>query len=93
MVELRVGLIVKLQRSEGAGDFRAGFARSPDRAGHSFVFWRANDLGSEAAHENALLFREAFGDEQLYAVAAIDADQREPDAGIAGGGLKDCRSR
>ena len=90
VVVARIGLIVKLQRSERPGDCLAGFARSPDRAAHSFVLWRAHHLGSEAAHENALLFREALGHKQLYPVAPIDADQCEANAGIARGGLKNC---
>ena len=51
------------------------------------------DLGAEAAHEDAFFFGEAFGDEEHDLVAAVDADQGEADAGVAGGGFKDGGAR
>jgi len=89
VVELRVGGVVEL---EGGPNVGVGFGESEgaaDGAGHAIGFGGSVDLGAESTHEGAFFFGEAFGDKEDDAVAAVDADEGESDAGVAGGGFGD----
>ena len=93
VVELRVGLVGELAGHEAVGNGGGGLVGAADGSGHAFGFGCAGDLGAEAAHENAFFLGKAFGDEELDFVAAVDADERQADAGVAGGGLKNGAAR
>ena len=60
-----------------------------DSALHALGVRCTSHLGAEGAHDLDLFLGEVLGHEQLHLIAAIDADQRQPDAGISRGRLDD----
>ncbi len=59
---------------------------APAMPSDSGVRWTSS---AESAHEGALFFGEAFGNKEDDAIAAVDADQGQSHAGVAGGGFGD----
>src|SRR5207245_2771725 len=84
-----VGGILELSRHEGGGISGDKLVGASDGALHALGIGCAEHLCAEGPHDRDLFFRKAPGDKELHFVSAIHADQRESDAGVAGGGLDD----
>jgi hypothetical protein len=92
IVEARVGGVLELLRDEAAGGLGGQRARAADGALHALLGRDVLDAPAERLHNLHLLARVAFRHAEHDAVAARRADEREPDAGVAGGRLHDGRA-
>ncbi len=88
-MEVGIGGIFELQRGKRARGFRGHGAAAADGARHGLCLRSADHGGAKATHEDAFLFRKAFGHKEHDLVAAMHAHQGKPHPGIAGGRLED----
>src|SRR5580704_1948274 len=93
VVVVGIGEVFELSGHERrgiGGDQSLGLA---DGALHALCVGSTSHLGAEGAHDLDLFLGEALGHEQLHFIAAIDADEREADAGVSGGRFDDSAAR
>ena len=88
VVEVRIRLVFELSSNPRVRSLRGARLHQLDRAHHSFGIGRTNDLSAQRLHKLDFLYGKSLGDRQHNLVAAIAADERQPDAGVAGRGFK-----
>src|SRR5580698_5906998 len=87
-----ISIVLELERGEYIGVGSGQGTCAADSPAHAFCFRSALDSGSKATHQYAFFFGISFGHEQHNLVAAVDADQSQPNPGIARRGFHNCRS-
>ena len=70
-----------------AGSVATSFFASPDGALHALGVGSASHLGAQRPHDRHFFLGKVLRHKQPHFVAAVHADQRQPDAGISRGRL------
>ena len=93
IVVVGIGGIVELVGHEGVRITSYQILGAPDRTQHAFGVRSPSHLGAQSSHDLDFFFGETFGNEKRDLVTALDADESEADAGIAGSGFDDRATR
>ena len=84
-----IGRVGKLLEQQVAGVVFGELFRSPDGARHAFAAGSQHQLGPENPEEFAPLQAHRLGHHQGQLVAALGADESQPDPGIPAGGFQE----
>src|SRR5581483_7082802 len=90
VVVVGVGGIFELRGHKSVRVTRSQLARAIDGSLHALVIRGSRDLGAEGSHDHNLFLRKSLWYEKRDFVTAIDPDQRQTDAGVAGSCFDNC---
>ena len=85
--------VLELSRHECAGIASRPFPGVLDGSLNALGFRGAGHLRAERTHDRDFLLGEILGNEQHHPVAAIDANQGQPDSRVSSGGFDNRASR
>src|SRR3984885_15861617 len=89
MVVVGIRAILELQCSKAARSFFSHGAATANSPCHGLFLRSADHGGAKAPHEDAFLLRKAFRHKKNHLVAAMHANQGQPNPGIPGRCLND----
>ena len=92
-MEIRVGGILKLQRSKRIRNACSQLFGAPDSALDAFRIRCAVHFSTERLHDLDFLPGKPFGHEEHHTITLIHTNKRQANTGIAGGGLNDGGTR